>query len=146
MIQDAYLRQNQPQQRLYWSGPRGKWADVAGERTLPTLRNQLPNGLVDPRDKSGLIINRWMVDEKYVEEVMGEEGKSWCDRLFQNPTFQPPVGSDDGLRVLRRPEFSSLLYLYNSWASKIVLSPDHELPSADEMMQRLESWEADIVG
>jgi hypothetical protein len=137
MIFDAYVRQNQPHQRLYWSGPRTRWTNITGLRTLPRLKNRKKDGTVDPRDKTGHIIHPWMVDHEYVAEVMGEDGKDWCNRLFANPTFQPGTESAEPLQVLARPEYIELKDLYESWAEKLVL--------ADTMREQLVTWSGGMI-
>jgi hypothetical protein len=144
MIQDAYVRQSQPSQRLYWSGPRTKWTNVNGLRTLPKLKRQLPSGLPDPKDKSGHTVYSWMVNREYVLSVLGDDGRNWCDRLLPNPPVNPLPNADSPLNVLRRPEFRDVKNLYDSWAKHLPVGDDASLPMMDSIKDQLTLWDQEM--
>lgn len=141
MIMDAYIRiaQGKSNQRMYWRGPRQKWCDIEGHRSLPPIKTALANGMPDMRDTTGYIVYRWMVDRDYVIKWHGEKGLEWFDSLFPNPPSRPQPNCSPLTELLEKPEYAKIDTLFSHWQEQL-LFPNDNLPTHDEMVRDIRAW------
>jgi hypothetical protein len=143
-LQDAFLRSSSGMtgQKQFWWGPRSKWCDKMGKRTLPSILRTAPRASDDAKKLNGLFLCEWMVDKTYVKKVKGEEGEEWCKGLHPDPAYTAPKKSSPLEEVLSRSQWEDVRGQQATWNNCLLLDDD-AVPARSVMMEQLARWEAE---